>query len=374
VVGDEPWPWLGNAKLRRQLCSLKLGVTWTMAEGETSDPTALEQHRIACHEAAHALAAREFAEFGSEVADIDLDAQVSAKGLGATSVKLPDPSAYEDHRNRVAMMSLIIVCAGAASDAAELSEPLLQAWAYQEGDQSVATQVLDRARIPKAERESLTEEALKTAASFVEGKRDDIHALADLLLEKRRLSKADVLAWCHAPLAIHEAAHAVVGEALGLTLLSIEIDFDQWQGGAKFDLGFGPEMWRKDVLVSLAGEAAQRRVDPDGRTLHDEQGNRRAADDMQKVDIAVGQFNRQEDSEVEDRISEARITDGRAATSELLDLLWPAIQAVAAAIEAGNGTVGAADFRHALNAAMPAEQRVAAVQQIDFVRRPYNVP
>jgi hypothetical protein len=90
--------------------------------------------------------------------------------------------------------------------------------------------------------------------------------------------------------------------------------------------------------------------------------------------VAVSRYNHHEDSEIEDRVSEARIADGHAATSQLLDLLWPAIEAVAAAIEGGDGNVGAADFRRALNAAMPAEQRAAAVQKIEFIRRPYDAP
>ncbi len=356
-----------------------------MAEGKTPDLGMLEQHRIACHEAAHALAAYEFAEMGLEFGDIDLDAQVSAKGLSAAHVILADPSGYEDRGKQVAMLSLIVICAGAASDAAERCEPLLQAWAYQIGDQSAATHVLDLANIPIAERAPLIEGALKNAAGFVAGKRDDIHSLADLLVEKRRLTKEDVLAWCkqlrpsdysygHAALAFHEAAHAVVGEALGLRLLSIEIDVDQWRGGAKFERGFGPEMWRRDLLLSLAGEVAQRRVDTDGRTLYDERGIHRAADDMHKVDIAVSQYNHQEDSELEDRISETRITEGRAATSQLLDLLWPAIEAVAAAIEAGNGNVGAEEFQRALNTVMPAERFASSIQQIEFIRRPCDAP
>jgi len=36
---------------------------------------------------------------------------------------------------------------------------------------------------------------------------------------------------------------------------------------------------------------------------------------MRKVDAAVSRYNHHEDSEVEDRISEERIIDGRAATS-----------------------------------------------------------
>ena len=125
-------------------------------------------------------------------------------------------------------------------------------------------------------------------------------------------------------------------------------------------------------MLSLAGEMAQHRVDPDGRTLRDEQGNHRAADDMRKADVAVSRYNHHEDSAVEDRISEARITDGRAATSQLLDLLWPAIQAVAAAIEAGNGAADAADFQRARNTAMSAEQCATALQQIEFIRRPFD--
>jgi hypothetical protein len=175
-------------------------------------------------------------------------------------------------------------------------------------------------------------------------------------------------------LAIHEAAHAVVGEALGLALTSIEVNLIEWRGGASFERGFGPEMWRQDLLVSLAGEAAQRRVDPDGRTLRDERGNIRAADDWRKVNVAVSRHNHHEDPEVEDRVSEARIADGSAAVNQLVDLLWPAIQAVAAAIEAGAGTVGATDFQRALNVAMPVDQRVAAAQQIEFIHRPFNDP
>ena len=230
-----------------------------MAKGEPTDPGVSELQRIARHEVAHALAAHAFAAAGLGPGDIDLDAQLSANGLGAAHVTLANPSGHEGRQAQVnaAMMSLIVICAGAASDAAERREPLLQAWAYQEADQAMATRVLDVAKILPAERNSLTGEALNNAAEFVEQMRDDIHSLARLLMEKRRLSKEDVLAWCkqsrpsdgnHA-LAIHEAAHAVVGEALGLTLLSIKIDFDQWQGGATFDRGFGPEVWRRGSRV-----------------------------------------------------------------------------------------------------------------------------
>jgi hypothetical protein len=176
----------------------------------------------------------------------------------------------------------------------------------------------------------------------------------------------------HTALTIHEAAHAVVGEALGLTSLAINIDMINWRGGVTFESGFAPELWRKDLLVSLAGEAAQRRVDIEGVTLFDERGNLRASDDMHKVDVAVSRFNYHDDLEVEDQVSEARIADGKAATDQLLDLLWPAVQGVAAAIEAGGGTVDAMGFRRALDAAMSRDQRAQAVEQIEFIRRPFN--
>jgi hypothetical protein len=171
-------------------------------------------------------------------------------------------------------------------------------------------------------------------------------------------------------LAIHEAAHAVVGEAL--TFVNIEVDLCRWRGGATFERGFGPEMWRRDLLVSLAGEAAQRRVDIEGVTLLDERGNLRAADDMRKVDVAVSRFNHHDDLDVEDRNSEARIADGKAATDQLLDLLWPAVEAVGAAIEAGGGTVAAMGFQRVLDAAMSRDKRAQAVEQIEFIRRPFN--
>lgn len=104
----------------------------------------------------------------------------------------------------------------------------------------------------------------------------------------------------HTALATHEAAHAVVGEALGLTLLH------------------------------------------------------------------------HEDSEVEDQVSNARIADGEAATDQLLDLLWPAVQAVAAAIEVGGGTLDAKGFHRVLDAAISRDQRAQAVEQIEFIRRPFN--
>lgn len=175
-------------------------------------------------------------------------------------------------------------------------------------------------------------------------------------------------------LAIHEAARAVVGEALGLALKSIDVDLTDWHGGATFETEFGPEMWRSQVLVSLAGEEAQRRVDPDEQTLYDERGNRRAADDWRRVNVAVSQYNDHDDALEEEKVSEARIKDGQCATIQLLGLLWPAVQAVAAAIEAGSGTVNATDFQRVLNTAMPAERRAAAAQQIEFIRRPFDAP
>jgi hypothetical protein len=178
---------------------------------------------------------------------------------------------------------------------------------------------------------------------------------------------------CHA-LAIHEAAHAVVGEALGLKLVNIKVDLTRWRGGATFEQGFAPEMWRKDLLVSLAGEAAQRRVDAGGETLRDERGNCRASDDWRKVDVAVSRYNHHADSQVEDRISEARIADGLTATSELLDMLWPAVQAVATAIEVGAGAMSAAEVQRVLNSAIPQDVRVAAAQRIEFIYRPFNSP
>ena len=47
------------------------------------------------------------------------------------------------------------------------------------------------------------------------------------------------------PLAIHEAAHAVVGSVLGLPILAVAIDFDQWNGGRRQTV-FSAEEWRRD--------------------------------------------------------------------------------------------------------------------------------
>lgn len=61
---------------------------------------------------------------------------------------------------------------------------------------------------------------------------------------------------CHRcwPLAVDEAAHAVLGVLFGLRLQRMKIDLRSWQGRITFEAGFPPGKWRQDLLVSLAGE------------------------------------------------------------------------------------------------------------------------
>lgn len=69
------------------------------------------------------------------------------------------------------------------------------------------------------------------------------------------------------PLAVHEAAHAVLAVLLGLRLRRMEIDLRTRQGGTVFESGFPPDDWRWKLLVSLPGEPAQKRADLAGRSL-----------------------------------------------------------------------------------------------------------
>ena len=150
-----------------------------------------EDTRIARHEAAHAIAAL---EFGGTVQKIDLDAQNSPNGLGAAHVSHEDPrSLAGQRREQLTMIALIVICAGAANDALELSELLQTAWSNQAGDQLAATNLLVQLGVPTVEHDALIEKALDSASDFVKSQRCAIIFLGKLVVRKRVVRDKEIM-------------------------------------------------------------------------------------------------------------------------------------------------------------------------------------
>lgn len=171
------------------------------------------------------------------------------------------------------------------------------------------------------------------------------------------------------PLAVHEAAHAVLGVLFGLSLRRIAIDLQTWQGSTTFESDFPPSEWRRDLLVSLAGELAQKRADPAGWSLHNGIGGLRSADDRRKAWLAVGRFNHQQGMLEEERVSASRLAEGQRVAALLVNRLWPTITALAERLLDVNGLLEGDLIEHFLASEFPAEIRVAVAGGCEFANR-----
>ncbi len=161
------------------------------------------------------------------------------------------------------------------------------------------------------------------------------------------------------PLAVHEAAHAILGVLFGLRLRRMEIDLRTWQGGATFESGFPPDQWRRDLLVSLAGELAQKRADPIGWSLYNGIGSLRSADDQRKAWLAVRTFDHMKDMLEGERAAASRMAEGRRVSALLVNRLWPTITALAAQLLDANGLLEGDSIEFFLASDFPVEMRVA---------------
>lgn len=171
------------------------------------------------------------------------------------------------------------------------------------------------------------------------------------------------------PLAVHEAAHAVLGVLFGLRLGRLEIDLRTWRGATFFEGQFPPCRWRQDLLVSLAGEIAQKRADPSGWSLGNGIGRTRAAADLQQAWRAVGRSDRPADSEDHERLAEARMTEGQLASAALVNKLWSTIAALAERLLEANGCLESDALETFLESAFPIERRAAVAGGCEFVKR-----
>ena len=168
------------------------------------------------------------------------------------------------------------------------------------------------------------------------------------------------------PLAIHEAAHAVLGVLFGLRLRRIEIDLRTWQGGAIFETGFSPDEWRRDLLVSLAGELAQKRADPAGWSLYNGVGRLRSADDQRKAWLAVRTFDHDQGKLVEECAAASRMVDGQRVSALLVNRLWPIIAALGARLLEANGLLESDSIELFFASEFPVEARVAIADSYGF--------
>lgn len=171
-------------------------------------------------------------------------------------------------------------------------------------------------------------------------------------------------------LAVHEAAHVVVGALFGLVATQIRLEPGKWLAKSTFTTGFSAKEWRKDLLVTLAGEAAQRRADPSGGTLHDEQGKHRAAHDFEQARRAASRFNYQGDILEIRRISLTRMEEGNRVVEDLVADLWDVIEALSAKILAADGTLEGEAIRWILQQEFPVDRRNAVLASCEFVHRP----
>lgn len=171
------------------------------------------------------------------------------------------------------------------------------------------------------------------------------------------------------PLAVHEAAHAVLGVLFGLRLERIEIDLRTWQGATLFEGRFPPCRWRQDLLVSLAGEIAQRRADASGWSLANGIGRSRAAADLEQARRAIGRSDHRLGSEDEARLAAARMVGGQQASTALVNKLWPTIAALAERLLDANGRLESDAIESFLEDEFPLERRGAIAGGCEFVKR-----
>lgn len=171
------------------------------------------------------------------------------------------------------------------------------------------------------------------------------------------------------PLATHEAAHAVLGVLFDLRLERLEIDLRAWQGATFFKEQFPPSNWRQDLLVSLAGEIAQKRADSSGWSLDNGIGSSRAAADFEQAWRAVGRSGHRSDSEDHERLAVSRMAEGQKASAALVNRLWPTIAALAARLLDANGRLDSEALESFLENEFPIEQWVAVAGGCEFANR-----
>lgn len=164
------------------------------------------------------------------------------------------------------------------------------------------------------------------------------------------------------PLAVHESAHAVAGVLFGLRLARLEIDLRAWQGATVFEAPFPPGRWREDLLVSLAGESAQKRADPSGWSLDNGVGRSRAAADLQQARRAVGKLG------LEEHLAERRMAEGQRAAAALVNKLWPTIAALAARLLDAEGRLDGDAVELFLEKAFPRERRATIAGGCAFAK------
>lgn len=164
------------------------------------------------------------------------------------------------------------------------------------------------------------------------------------------------------PLAVHESAHAVAGVLFGLRLARLEIDLRAWQGVTFFETPFPPGRWREELLVSLAGEIAQKRADPSGWSLDNGVGRSRAAADLQQARRAAGKLDRDE------HLAERRMAEGQLAAAALVNTLWPTIAALAERLLDAEGRLEGDAVALFLERELPRERRAAIAGRCAFAR------
>ena len=136
------------------------------------------RRRVAHHEAAHAVIAY-LHGLGLSEHGIDLDAETSVEGAyGGAGVLLiaPDPEAEAAAERLALFQNLMVVCAGAASDAKIELRELRAALSAQPGDERVALSLLAESTTIEAEtteeREAQTSYVLQLALGHVREKLD----------------------------------------------------------------------------------------------------------------------------------------------------------------------------------------------------------
>lgn len=183
------------------------------------------------------------------------------------------------------------------------------------------------------------------------------------------MARSDIEAHRCWPLAVHEAAHAILGVLFGLRLQRLEIDLRALQGRTDFEAGFPPGKWRQDLLVSLAGEIAQKRADPAGWSLHNGVGRARAAADLRQAWAAVGRVNHSPDIEDQERLARQRMAEGERTSASLVNRLWPTIAALAERLLDAKGLLESDAIEHFLASEFPGEARAAIAGDCEFANR-----
>lgn len=115
------------------------------------------RERVAHHEAAHAVVA---VRLGASVVEqgINLDATTSMEGAygnAAVNIFQHDSDLSMEEQQQDLMRNLIIVCAGAASDAKLKGKPLREALHEQPGDERVALKLLADSSLTEKEDQSV---------------------------------------------------------------------------------------------------------------------------------------------------------------------------------------------------------------------------